>query len=184
MTRTPEISLHIIVANPRIKHDVAFDVLSYLQSLDYRGPVHALLEGDAASYPLGFLESCVRTYSSEHLGLHTKAQVNPLKFNGCITHLFCSQEGLSIRLQLEEISALLTGDRDRIHTERMLASFINRTRELESDILHESHSGSDDSLAKAVNPKAIIIGGDPYKSESEGLLHPQEEKIFNYLNLF
>jgi|GEM_PF-4348735 len=163
---------------------------------------HALLGGTEFHYNGYYLPGCDGGYSSTILGLRTRTKGN-LKFlesSDCITHLFCPDGGndtnrwsIIVRLQINGMSVMLTGDADAYVKRQMLQALEaleGNGRNLASDILLAPHHGSNDNTYyqpwdHAVNPKAIIIGAAPNKSKRganrQGNLHPRGETILNFL---
>ena len=192
--------LNIIVTHPDKDHkDFIPSVLSQICSIqphnNFTFSIKALLGGNDTLYPQGFLGGYAFWYSSTYLGLYSRGVCGFLETSGCITHLYCP-EGIKsddnrwsiiTRIQLDGISAILTGDANRTVKNQMLTSLAGRTNEIESDILLAPHHGSDndtycESWDQAVNPQAIIIGAAPNNGQN-GYGHPRASIILKHLEL-
>ncbi|OJX11749.1 MAG: hypothetical protein BGO77_06535 [Caedibacter sp. 37-49] len=189
--------LNIIVTHPDKDHkDFIPSILSQLHSFqaqyNFTFSAKALLGGNETLYPQEFLKDCSFKYSVECLGIYSRGNCGFLESSGCITHLFCpkgiqsddNRWSIIIRVQLDDISAVFTGDANKTVKKQMLDSLAGRRNELESDLLLAPHHGSDndtyfDSWDQAVNPRAIIIGAAPHRRYG----HPRGEIIFKHLNL-
>lgn len=191
--------LNIIITHPDKDHkDFVPAILSKLrldsQKYQFRFYPHVLLGGTEDHYSGYSLPDCEKRHTSSCLGLRKlKGRTRFLESSGCITHLFCPQGGTDtnrwsvvVRVELEGMSAMLTGDADTYVKSQMLERLGGNGESLISDILLAPHHGSDEHTYltdwdEAVNPKAIIIGAAPNKGQ-KGNRHPRGETIYNLLN--
>lgn len=193
--RNGKFRINIIVTHPDKDHQEFIpSILEKLgqESVAVRFPftfkAKLLLGGKEELYPQGFNNyRCV--YSNDCKGLLLRENLGFLESSGCITHLFCP-EGIKsdanrwsiiTRIQLDDISAVFTGDADSKVKRDMLAS-LQRREEFQADILHVSHHGAEGTFHKrwdeAVNPKAIVIGSGLHNHK-----HPRGIVIQDYLCL-
>lgn len=194
--------LNIIVTHPDEDHKNFIPyILSQLRSFEsqcnFTFSFYGLLGGYKDLYPTGFLEDRAY-YSASHIGLHpVNGSYGFLDSSGCITHLYCPKKpdgddnksrnkwSIVTRIQLDGISAILTGDADETVKTDMYISLGGKTNEIESDLLLVPHHGADDKTYyepwdQAVKPQAIIIGAAPNNGQ-KGNGHPRGSLISKYL---
>ncbi|MDI9634441.1 hypothetical protein QM565_01360 [Geitlerinema splendidum] len=192
--------LNIIVTHPDKDHQEFIpSILAKLrqESEAVRTPftfdASLLLGGTKDLYPEVFASyPCL--YSNDCQNLFVRGGLSFLESSGCITHLFCpkgipsdkNRWSIVTRIQLDDISAIFTGDADSKVKKSMLTYLRNAQRpltELQSDVLHVPHHGADETFFKewdeAVNPRTIVIGS----GLNDICKHPRGITICEYLYL-
>lgn len=196
--------LNVIITHQDKDHkNFLFDVFRNLMTAS-QFYVSLLLGGERGMYA-SFLKGCpipmqlINLYYSEdnvNSGLHKGFFQNC----HCITHLFCPRGqsnakeddnswSIITRIQINGISAILTGDADWVVKGQML-QYMNAQQipwqELASDILLVPHHGAEntyhDQWDAIVNPKAIVIGSAPHGRIKGGYRHPRGDTILKYLS--
>ena len=197
-----QFNLNIIITHPDKDHlgfvpAILGELTDKADTSHFIFGVSALLGGHPDLYPTNFLQGYLVkpiTYSYQFPGrLLVAGELGFLETSGCITHLFCptpignktdkNQWSVIARMQLEGISAVLTGDADKQVKSQMLETLGDTPSVLESDILLVPHHGARKTFHSgwdsAVNPQAIIIGSAP----NDKYHHPRGETILELLAL-
>lgn len=204
--------LNIIITHPDEDHKVFIsNVLNELEQKKtesrFSFTTFILLGGNDPLYR-NFLPNVVtKKYSNSCVGIFCKdegfeKEFGDLAKSGCITHLFCpkgiksdpNRWSIVTRLEINGISAILTGDADATVKEEMLEALAKKQKkemlakeqhdltELKSDILLLSHHGAENTYHKLwdeiINAKAIIIGSAPRTDYK----HPRGKTIMDLLN--
>jgi len=204
-------SLNIIVSHPDEDHkgfipQILVKLTEAARSQQFEFLSYALLGGTDSPnhYPINFLPNTRVVYSRRMDAM--VQNYNFLNSSGCITHFFCpigrfpqasdSKETVAkykngwsviVRVQVNGISAILTGDADVHVKEQMLANLGANREVIASDILLAPHHGSDVNTFllgwdQAVNPRAIVIGAAPNRGQ-KGNRHPRGETIHQLLSV-
>lgn len=191
--------LNVIITHQDKDHkNFLLDIFRTLMTKAQFG-VSLLLGGEEETYA-NFLKECPVPfpnlyYSQDNLGMFRSF----FKDSPYITHLFCPKGqsnaneddnswSIITRIEINGISAILTGDADYNVKEEMLKSmnaFQMPWEELGSDLLLVPHHGAENTYHTEwdanVNSKAIIIGSAP-NGDVKGYRHPRGNTILKYLS--
>lgn len=194
--------LNIIITHPDADHlnfvpEILNELIKKAGASRYSFCTSILLGGIESMYSNMLLPDSIKNifarkliYSKHKYGIFFKDQCDFLDESGCITHLFCpkgiksddNRWSIITRIQINGISAILTGDADCKVKAQMLNCLGRKKNELESDILLVPHHGAEDTYQdewdNIVNPRALIIGSAP----NQKYCHPRGETILKLLS--